>query len=78
MSKEDTPHGQCKAFWLSATSESGIRPVDLKQTPVERCVLQRGYGTVVLQLHASLATNDRLRNSMSVIGVAVHRCVNAW
>lgn len=61
LSKEDTPTAICKGFFMTKQDADGIRQVDLERTCVESCVMQRGYGTVVMQIKINAATNRRLQ-----------------
>lgn len=57
---DDTPVAQCRGFWLSQQSPAGVAERELADTAVDRCTMQRGYGTVAMQIDIDVATNRRL------------------
>jgi hypothetical protein len=57
---DDTPVAQCESFWMAQQSVQGISRVDRRNTAIDRCAMQRGYGTVALQFDIDIATNERL------------------
>jgi hypothetical protein len=61
---DDTPAAQCQAFWMSKQADDGIAPLGLDNTAIDRCTMQRGYGSVALQIDVDLATNARLADEL--------------
>lgn len=45
---------------MAKQSSDGISRVDRRNTAIDRCSMQRGYGTVALQFDIDIATNNRL------------------